>query len=192
MRFALALALILGGVAAVIPVSRAAAQAAAPDAAPSYSLVAARETEHVDRRHMGCMWIGDRVVCPEYRSASYDEARTLAGPAVESRFSISTEVAQGAGWYRPVLLVIRNIPDRQSRVVASATADASGRACIPIAEMDRLGWRPNGPGIATPHDGTCADLSALAALPLPELPVVTVLTAKDLKRELRRQRRRSH
>ena len=126
-----------------------AANASPPEDPPVYSLVAAREIQHADRRHMGCIGLGDRVICPQYRSASYDEARTLSGPPVESRFSIATEVAEGAGWYRPVLLVIQNIPDHRSRVVAAASADASGRACIPNADLDRLGWHPSAPGIAS-------------------------------------------
>jgi hypothetical protein len=130
------------------------------------------------------------VICPQYRSASYDDAKTLSGPPVETRFSIATEVAEGAGWYRPVLLVIQNIPDHRSRVVAAASADASGRACIPNADLDRLGWHPSAPGIESLQVGLCADLSALAALPLPEVQAVAVLSERDLKRALRRDRKR--
>ena len=166
-----------------------AANASPPEDPPVYSLVTARETQHADRRHMGCIGLEGRVICPQYRSASYDEAKTLSGPSIETRFSIATEVAERAGWYRPVLLVILNSPDLR-RVVAAATADASGRACIPNADLDRLGWHPNAPGIESLQVGLCADLSALAALPLPEVQAVAVLSERDLKRELRRDRKR--
>lgn len=177
---------LLGMLALTMPPSAAAAQGAGPE----YSLVAARELGHVDRRHMGCIGLGDRVICPEYRSASYDEARALAGPPVEPRFSIATEVPEGAGWARPLLLVIRNLPDRQSRVVAAAPADGSGMACIATAELDRLGWRPSGPDIVTTAERLCVDLSPLAALPPPKVEAVTVIGVEDARRILPRRAKR--
>ena len=165
-----------------------AANASGPEDEPVYSLVAAREINHVDHRHRDCLWLGGDIVCPQYRFASYDEARTLAGPAADAHFSISTEVARGVGWSRPVLLAIRNLPDRQSRVVAAAGADASGQACIPGPELDRLGWHPAGPDIVEKDGGVCANLSALAALPKPY--VEPVIRGEELLREQRKERRR--
>ena len=139
---------------------------------------------------MSCVWIGDAPFCPGPH-AWHDEARSLAGPSVEPNLNVGTEFRNSAGWYRPVLLIILNLPEGKSRIVAQVMPDASGWACIPGRLLGQLGWHPTGPDIVARDGGVCADLSRLAALPVPPVPVVTVLSEREFRRALRRQRKQS-
>ena len=167
-----------------------AAYAAVPDDSPVYSLVTARHTYQRDPHYFGCAY--DPIWgCPEYAYAIFDQARSLAGPAVKSDLNISSELRNRRFYpYAPVLIVVVNLAEGESRVVALAWADISGQACIPGPELDRLGWHPTGQDIVEKDGGVCANLSALAALPTPWVEPVDVLTSKGFRRKQRRERRR--
>ncbi|MEA3017753.1 MAG: hypothetical protein QOI38_2475 [Sphingomonadales bacterium] len=172
---------------AVLAVSPA--SAAVPEDAPAYSLVAGRQTRFQGRADLYCLTHRDGTRwCPEYASAWLDHARTLAGPPIGESFDAATE--RGPAFYRPVLVVLLRLPDGFARIVAQTEAGADGRACVAADEMDRIGWHPSGPDILVSSRGVCADLSALAAIPAPP-PVTVVEHDGDLRRALRRERRRS-
>ncbi|MEA3040946.1 MAG: hypothetical protein QOC65_435 [Sphingomonadales bacterium] len=172
---------------AVLAVSPA--SAAVPEDAPVYSLVAGRQTRFQGRADLCCFTRPDGGRwCPEYASAWLDHARTLAGSPIGESFDASTE--RGPAHYRPVLVVLLHRPGGIARIVAQAEAGPDGRACLATAEMDRIGWHPSGPDILVLSRGVCADLSALAAIPAPP-PLTVVGDDGDLRRALRRERRRS-
>ncbi|HEX8654312.1 MAG TPA: hypothetical protein VF693_03705 [Allosphingosinicella sp.] len=166
-----------------------AAGSAAAEGAPVYSLVAARQTRFQGRGDLYCMARPDGGRwCPEYASAWLDHARTLVGPPVSEVFAASSE--RGPAHYRPVLVVMLHPSGGIARIVAQAEAAPEGRACLTTDEMERIGWHPSGPDILVGSRGVCADLSALAALPVPP-PLTVVESDRDLRRALRRERRRS-
>jgi hypothetical protein len=172
---------------AVLAVSSA--SAAVPEDAPVYSLVGGRQTRFQGRADLYCLTHRDGTRwCPEYASAWLDHARTLAGPPIRESFDAATE--RGPAFYRPVLVVLLHPPGGFARIVAQAEAGADGRACLAADEMDRIGWHPSGPDILVDGGGVCADLSALAAFPVPP-PITVVEDNGDLRRALRRERRRS-
>jgi hypothetical protein len=157
-----------------------------------YSLVTARQKEFRPPSPSSCIWLEDRFhelhsVCQEGNAVWYDEARSLAGSPVESDFGASTHLPDdAAGWYRPVLLIVARVS--VPTVIAQATADKSGRACLAREPFDRLGWHPSGPGIAVEADRLCVSLADLAALPIPPMPEGKELTAKQIRHWRRRHR----
>lgn len=161
---------------------------AAPSA-PAYSLVTARERGwRVGGEHTCVGLSNGHYACARDPSAWYADATSLAGRPVAPDQGTSNLVGS-AGWYRPVLLLIRWDALGVPVVVAQAQADASGRACIPAAELDRLGWHPTGLDIAAAEGGVCASLSVLAALPVPEQAAITAVSASDVRVHRREERR---
>jgi hypothetical protein len=164
------------------------ASAAVPEDSPVYSLVAGRQTRFQGRADLYCLTLSDGGRwCPEYASAWLDHARALAGPPIGESFDAATE--RGPAFYRPVLVVMLRLPDGGVRIVAQADAGPDGRACLSTAEMDRIGWHPSAPDILVDSGGVCADLSALAAIPVPP-PITVIEYDGDLRRERRRSRPR--
>lgn len=155
-----------------------------PESAPArpvYSLVTARETRFSPGGHWGCVRLGGELICPRHSSVWFDRARSLAGPPVEADLAASTEIDERLDWYEPVLFVMLREAD-DPRIVAQATADPSGLACITRAELDRLGWHPAGPGIVERDGGACADLSPLFAIWAPDPAVAPILTPDEVRR----------
>ena len=167
--------------------SSPAAVAAPEESGSVYSLVAGRQTRFQGRGDFHCIPRRDGGRwCPEYASAWLDHARTLAGPAIGEAFGASSE--QGPAHYRPVLVVLLHPPGGVVRIVAQAEAGPEGRACLPAAEVERLGWRPEGPAIVSADGAVCADLADIAAQPVP--PPLVVAPERELRRASRRSRRR--
>lgn len=162
---------------------------------PVYSLVIARETRFTPGGHWLCVRVGEELVCPRHSSVWFDRARSLAGPPVEAELATSTEIDRRLDWYQPVLFVMLREED-DPRILAQATADPSGMACIARAELDRLGWHPAGPGIVARDGGACADLSPLLSIWAPDPAIAPILTPDQIRRlrpslilgRLRRQR----
>jgi hypothetical protein len=153
-----------------------AAWAVQEEGSPAYSLVAARQTRFQQRGDIYCLTRADGGRwCPEYASAWLDHARALAGPSIGETFNASTE--RGPAFYRPVLVLVLRQPDGQVRIVAQAEADSGGLACLPAADMDRIGWHPTGPDILVRSGGVCADLSTFASFPVPPPIIWSTTTA---------------
>jgi hypothetical protein len=173
--------------AAALVASLLCGTAVAQEAAADHSLVVARQAGYRVASEVDCVSLGGETLCPEHPSAWFDNALAIAGRPVPASLDTSSERGR-AGYYAPVLVVLLHAPDAVARVVAQAEADPSGLACLSRAEMDRIGWHPSGPDILDRAGGTCADLSSLAALPVPA-PLV-VRASDDFRLQVRRSRRR--
>lgn len=138
-----------------------------PTAPPTYSLVVGRQTSFARGGHMGCMRIGNDLICPRHDTLWFDHARSLAGPPVDPDMQSYTTAGRGFGYVPFLFVMIRDGDD--PRIVAMAAVGRDSRACLSRAVLDELGFHPSGPEIIQAADGgVCADLSPLVAIWAPD------------------------
>ena len=103
----------------------------------------------------------DRPNCTSLFLGRFEDARTLAGPAIAPEFSARVEM--GSPWNRPyrLMLVVEERPGSEPLVRAlTGFSRQTGQACFEPGEMERLGWSPEGPGISASDGKVCTTEAA--------------------------------
>lgn len=98
----------------------------------------------------------DRPNCTSLFLGRYDQAVTLAGPAVASAFAARVEM--GSPWVRPyrLALVVEHRPGGEPLVRAmTGFSTRTGRACFEARQVDVPGWTPEGEGISRSGGELC-------------------------------------
>jgi len=131
--------------------------AALPAAVPErLSLVVATTVSETDPQPL-C----DRPNCTSLFLGRYDQAITVAGPAMGAEFAARVEM--GSPWIRPyrLALIVEQRPGAEPLVRAMTGFSArTGQACFEARQVRELGWAPEGPGVTRDGGELCVSEAA--------------------------------